>query len=278
MAGLLHTRLRGNFDAIQGGAPGRVLLVGAGPGDPELISVKGLRALRTADVVAYDRLIPIELLDEIPATAERVYVGKTPRNPAITQSEINDLLIDRARKGSVVVRLKGGDPFVFGRGGEEALALAAAGISFEIVPGVSSAVGVPAYAGIPVTHRNVASSFAVVTAHGCAGGSDPDWSALARIDTLVLLMGASSLRSAARRLILGGRDAEESAAVIENGTTASQRVVTGTLATLPDLMESERIASPATVVVGEVVDLRGQVAWFAERGEVLANALKQQNS
>ena len=273
MAGTMRTGNQGRFGAVQGRRPpGRVYLVGAGPGDPELISVKGLRALQAADVIAYDRLIPTELLDAAPPGAERVYVGKTPEGPGIAQGEINELMIDRARMGQNVVRLKGGDPFVFGRGGEEALALATAGVAFEIVPGVSSAVGVPAYAGIPVTHRKVASSFAVVTAHQCEGGSAPDWAALARIDTLVLLMGAKSLRSAARRLILAGRAADESAAVVENGTTAAQRVVTGTLATLPDLMDRNRITSPATIVIGRVVELRDRLAWFLEQDEALATA------
>ena len=260
--------------AIQGGESGLVHLVGAGPGDPELISVRGARALQRADVVAYDRLVSLELLDYCPPGAELIYVGKTPQGPGISQRDINELLVDRARQGRRVVRLKGGDPFVFGRGGEEALALAEAGIAFEIVPGVSSAVGVPAYAGIPVTHRRVASSFAVVTAHQCEGGSDNDWMALARIDTLVLLMGASSFRSAARRLILAGRNADESAAIIENGTTSSQRVVTGTLSDLPDRMERGRIKSPATIVVGAVVDLRDRIGWFLEQDEVIATAFE----
>ena len=244
---------------------GTVSLVGAGPGDPELITVRGLRTLEEADVVAYDRLVPPELLDHAPDRAELIYVGKTPHRAGITQEQINALLVARARAGRNVVRLKGGDPFVFGRGGEEAIALAAAGIPFEVVPGITSAVAVPAYAGIPVTHRKIASSFAVLTAHKCWGATESDWAALARIDTLVLLMGVRSLRSAVRRLLLAGRSAQESAAIIENGTTKEQRVVISELSLIPDALEEAAIESPATVVVGRVVDLRADIAWFAER-------------
>lgn len=219
MNGETHIGARAVSDPAGPRPQGRVYLVGAGPGDPDLVTVKGLRALQRADVVAYDRLIPTELLEATRPEAERIYVGKTPDGPSVTQDEINELLVARARRGKTVVRLKGGDPFVFGRGGEEALALASAGVEFEIVPGISSAVAVPAYGGIPVTHRKVASSFAVVTAHQCSDGIDSDWAALAKIDTLVLLMGAASIRSAAGRLILAGRSPEQPAAAIENGTT-----------------------------------------------------------
>jgi uroporphyrin-III C-methyltransferase len=245
--------------------PGTVYLVGAGPGDPDLITVRGLRLLEGAEVVAYDRLAAPELLDHVGGRAERIYVGKTPHRGGITQEQINHLLVTRARAGKSVVRLKGGDPFVFGRGGEEALALAEAGIPFEVVPGITSAVGVPAYAGIPVTHRKIASSFAVLTAHKCWGATESEWAALARLDTIVLLMGVSSLRSAVRHLLLAGRSANESAAIIENGTTARQRVVTSTLSEIPDALERAAIESPATTVVGKVVDLRADIAWFAER-------------
>ena len=258
---------------------GTVYLVGAGPGEADLITVKGLRLLRSADVVAYDRLVAPELLDEARPEAERIYVGKTPHRSAttsgssrrsarasgITQDQINRLLVARAQEGLEVVRLKGGDPFVFGRGGEEALALADAGVPFEVVPGITSAVGVPAYAGIPVTHRKVASSFAVVTAHRCHGASESDWAAMARLDTVILLMGVASLRSAVHRLLLAGRRADEPAAIIEKGATADQRVEIGPLADIPSLLECAGIESPATVVVGDVVSLREQIGWFAER-------------
>ena len=257
--------------------PGTVYLVGAGPGDAELITVRGQRLLRSADVVAYDRLVAPELLEEASPQAERIYVGKTPHSAGITQEQINALLIARAVDGKDVVRLKGGDPFVFGRGGEEALALHEAGIPFEIVPGISSAIAVPAYAGIPVTHRGVASSFAVLTAHKCWGSSESDWAALARIDTLVLLMGVKSLTSAVRRLVLAGRDPQEPAAIIENGTTRHQRVETGSLADMPSVLERSGIQSPATIVVGKVVALREELAWFTQQPAVqdevrLANA------
>lgn len=270
MNGETHIRARALSGPPRARPQGRVFLVGAGPGDPDLITVKGLRVLQRADVVAYDRLIPRELLETTRTDAERIYVGKTPDGPSITQEAINELIVARARGGKTVVRLKGGDPFVFGRGGEEALALASAAVQFEIVPGVSSAVAVPAYAGIPVTHRKIASSFAAVTAHHCSDGVDSDWAALAKIDTLVLLMGAASIRSAAGRLILAGRHPEQPAAAIENGTTPTQRVVTGTLRSISDIMERERISSPATVVAGEVVSLREHIAWYREHVESAA--------
>ena len=252
--------------ATPAGRGGTVYLVGAGPGQADLITVKGLRLLRSADVVAYDRLVAPELLEETRPEAERIYVGKTPHTKtSITQDQINRLLVARAREGLDVVRLKGGDPFVFGRGGEEALALADAGVPFEVVPGITSAVGVPAYAGIPVTHRNVASSFAVVTAHKCHGASESDWAALARLDTVILLMGVASLRSAVHRLLLAGRRADEPAAIIERGATVDQRVEIGPLARIPRVLERAGIESPATVVVGDVVSLREQIGWFAER-------------
>src|SRR5437016_11016345 len=204
---------------------GHVWLVGAGPGDPGLMTVRGLEALRGADVVVYDRLINPTLLDEAPADAIRIYAGKLTESHGLSQEDINVLLIAHARLGRLVVRLKGGDPFVFGRGGEEAEALAAAGIPFDVVPGVSAAVAVPAYAGIPLTHRRLSSSFAVVTGH-----DDPekrrapvDWAALATaVDTLVVLMGQTQLARIVRELIAHGRPPDTPVALISNGTTASQ--------------------------------------------------------
>ncbi|HLX11080.1 MAG TPA: uroporphyrinogen-III C-methyltransferase [Thermoanaerobaculia bacterium] len=242
-------------------APGRgiVYLVGAGPGDPELITVRGLRCLRQADVVVYDRLIDARLLAEAPPAARRVYAGKAPGRQALRQEEIQALLVRQARAGRVVVRLKGGDPFVFGRGGEEALACAAAGVAWEAVPGVTSAVAVPALAGIPLTQRGVAASFAVVTGHS-AGDAGLDWSALARIETLVVLMGAARLGEIATLLASHGKAPETPVAVIENGSRESERVLIGTLGDIAAVAAAAALSSPATIVVGEVVRLRPALA------------------
>ena len=237
-------------------------IVGAGPGDPGLITVRGLELLRRADVVVYDRLVNPKLLDEARPDARCVYVGKACGAHALAQHEINALLIAEARRGHRVVRLKGGDSFVFGRGGEEALALAEAGVAFEVVPGVTSAVAVPAAAGIPLTHRGVASSFAVVTGHHAAGGeSGVDWGRLAgAVDTLVILMGLANLPEITRELIAQGRDPETPAALIERGTTEAQRTVTATLATLGDAATSAGLESPVVTVIGHVVSLRESLA------------------
>ena len=241
---------------------GVVYLVGAGPGDRRLITVLGLDRLRRADVVVYDRLVSPELLDEAPR-AERIFVGKAPGDHACRQEEINALLVRHARAGRTVVRLKGGDPFVFGRGGEEALACAEAGVSWEVVPGVSSAVGVPARAGIPVTHRQVSGAFAVVTGH-CAEGDRQDWAALARIETLVILMGLSSLPEIAALLLFHGRSQDTPVAVIASGTLVEERTVVGTLGTIAAEVEREGMRAPATIVVGEVVRVRERLGVGAE--------------
>lgn len=235
---------------------GKVHLVGAGPGDPDLITVKGLQCLQRADVLLYDRLAPPELLDEAPARAERIYVGKAPGRHRCSQAEINAIMIEQARQGNIVVRLKGGDPFVFGRGGEEALALAAAGIPWEVVPGISSAVGVPARADVPVTHRGIASSFAVVTGHRAGNRDDLNWAALAQIDTLVVLMGVKRLAHVVAMLITHGRAPETPAAIIERGTLAGERVLMGTLGDIAEQAAVAGIRPPATVVIGDVVRLR----------------------
>jgi uroporphyrin-III C-methyltransferase len=240
-------------------AGGMVYLVGAGPGDPELITVRGLRCLRQADVVVYDRLVDSRLLDEAPPAARRVYAGKSPGRQALRQEEIDALLVRQARAGRVVVRLKGGDPFVFGRGGEEAMACAAAGVAWETVPGVTSAVGVPGLAGIPLTHRGVAASFAVVTGHG-AGADRLDWEALARVETLVVLMGAARLGEIAARLVSHGRPPETPVAVVENGSREGERVLTGTLLDIAEIAIAAGLGCPATVIVGEVVRLRTALA------------------
>jgi uroporphyrin-III C-methyltransferase len=233
---------------------GVVYLVGAGPGDPRLITLRGAEVLQNADVVVHDRLVSPALLGLAPHRAELVDAGKEPAGEgAARQEEINATLVDRARKGKRVVRLKGGDPFVFGRGGEEAIALAAAGIPFEIVPGVSSAFAAPAAAGIPVTHRGAASSVAVLTAT-LAGGAAADLERAAEVaDTLVVLMASGKLAAVCEAFVRGGRPPDEPAALIEWATTSRQRSVTGTLTELPDLASRAGLGAPATLVVGEVV-------------------------
>ena len=243
-------------------APGDVYIVGAGPGDPELITVRGLKRLREADVVVYDRLVSLRLLEEAPADAERIDAGKAPGRHTLSQPEINALLISKARQGKTVVRLKGGDPFVFGSGGEECEALTDAGVPFEVVPGVSSAVAAPAAAGIPVTHRGLADTFTVVTGHTCGpDGFALDWEALPRGGTLVILMGVGKLREIAQRLMTHGREPDTPAAIIGWGTTAAQTVVEGTLADIAGKAEGMR--PPATIVIGDVVGLRRKLVQSA---------------
>lgn len=242
---------------------GSVAIVGAGPGDPELITVRGLNRLRACQVVIYDRLVSPLLLDAAPAWAERIFVGKQPGGPAHQQRDIEAILVREARAGRRVVRLKGGDPFVFGRGGEEALALIAAGVPVEIVPGVTSATAVPALAGIPVTQRGLASAVTIVTAH-----EDPtkdaetvDWEWLAAgSGTLVILMGLSRLPAVCRRLIAAGRAASTPAAVIASGTLPEQQVVVAELATLGAASAEANLQSPALIVVGDVVSLQARLA------------------
>ena len=241
---------------------GKVYLVGAGPGDPGLITVRGLQLLRRAAVVVYDRLVHPALLEEAPSGAERIFVGKQAGRHCIAQAEINEVLIRYARQGRQVVRLKGGDPFVFGRGGEEAEALTDADVPFEIVPGVSSAMAVPAYAGIPLTHRKFSSSFAVVTGHEARKEQDAvDWAKLATaVDTLVILMGLSNLPIIVAKLLAHGRAPHTPVAVIQQGTTDEQEAVLGTLA---DIVEkSAHLEPPALIVVGNVVSLADKLHWF----------------
>ncbi len=239
---------------------GRVVLVGAGPGDPDLITVKGLRWLRRADVVVYDQLVGAALLEEAPAGALRIFAGKSAGRHYLEQSAINSILIHHAEAGRLVVRLKGGDPFVFGRGGEEVLACARAGVAVEVVPGVSSALAVPAAVGIPVTHRALASSFAVVTGHEdpAKPGSAVDWERLATaVDTLVILMGVGAFPRIACRLLAGGRSADTPVAVIHRGTTAAEEIVVGTLG---DTADRAPLPSPAVIVIGEAVAFRSLLA------------------
>ena len=243
---------------------GKVYLVGAGPGDPRLITVRGVECLRRAEVVVYDRLAAPELLDHAPPSAERVFVGKGPRQHTMSQDEINALLVQEGAAGKVVVRLKGGDPYVFGRGGEEGIALAGAGVPFEVVPGITSSIAGPASAGIPVTHRNIASSFAVVTGH-----EDPTkpetairWQGLANgPDTLVFLMGVEHLDEIVGRLLEHGRPPDEPVAAIRWATTLQQQVVDGTLATIVERVRAAALRPPAVLVVGRVAALRADLDW-----------------
>lgn len=247
---------------------GIVYLVGAGPGDPKLLTLRGKECLEGADVVLYDYLANPVLLSHAPEGAERIYVGRRGKGKYPAQDEIIRLLIDRAQAGKAVVRLKGGDPFVFGRGGEEAEALASAGIAFEVVPGVTAAVAAPAYAGIPVTHRTLASTVTFVTGH-----EDPDkpatsleWPRLASSHgTLVFLMGMKNLRSIVSNLLAEGRSATTPAAVIRWGTRAAQRTVVGTLSDIVDKAQAANLEPPTVIVVGDVVRLRSQLNWFERR-------------
>jgi len=251
-------------------AQGRVYLVGAGPGDPELLTIKGLRCLQAAQVVVYDRLVNVALLDEAPREAHRIFVGKRSGHCSPRQEEINAILIEQARLGQRVVRLKGGDPFVFGRGGEEALALAEAGVPFEIVPGVTSAIAVPAYAGIPVTHRGQASTLTIVTGHETSNSAAPPihWEALAQVGgTLVILMGIGTLATISQRLLAAGLAPATPVAVIERGTVAEQRAVRGPLAEIVERVVTAGLHTPAVVVIGHVVDLGARLCWFEPAGE-----------
>jgi uroporphyrinogen III methyltransferase/synthase len=247
---------------------GVVYLVGAGPGDPGLVTVRAVELVASADLILYDRLIPDEVLRGAKPDAELVYVGKRPGEPTIEQSEIERRMVEAAEAGRSVVRLKGGDPFVFGRGGEEGEALAAAGVPFEVVPGVTAGVAAPAYAGIPVTHRDDASAVAFVTGH-----EDPekpesalDWDALAAFPgTLVLYMGIKRLAENTAALIAAGRDPKQPAAVIGRGTMPGQRTVTATLGDLAEAVEREGIGAPAVIVIGAVVARREALAWLERR-------------
>ena len=244
---------------------GKVYLIGAGPGDPGLITVKGLACLRKADVVVYDYLANEEFLSSVPKGAERIYVGKKGGDHTLSQEEINSLIAEKARKGKIVARLKGGDPFIFGRGGEEAEELAREGIPFEVVPGVTSAIAVPAYAGIPLTHRDFTSTVAFITGH-----EDPTkeesrilWDKIATgVGTLVFLMGVENLPVIAAELMKNGRDPETPVALIRWGTLPEQETITGKLSTIGKIAHSKKIKPPVIILVGEVVKLRDHLNWF----------------
>jgi uroporphyrin-III C-methyltransferase len=257
--------------------PGTVYLVGAGPGDPRLLTLRGAELLRGADVVVYDRLAPAALLDLAPSGAERIDAGKEPGGPSLDQEAINQTIVSLALAGKDVVRLKGGDPFVFGRGGEEALACARAGVPFEIVPGVTSAVAAPAFAGIPLTHRGVAASLAVVTASRAQGFEEKLAQVAGAVDTLVVLMAAARLRETCAALIAAGRRSDEPAALIQWATTSRQRTVISTLSELTGAAKAAGISAPATLVAGDVVTMATELAWFAELGEAAADQAGAQN-
>ena len=244
--------------------PGVVYLVGGGPGDPGLLTIKARDLLASCDVVIYDNLVNPELLSHAPSSAERIYVGKVGGGRQTPQDEINGLLIEKARERKSVIRLKGGDPFLFGRGGEEAEALALAGIAFEVVPGVSSALAVPAYAGIPLTHRGLSSSVAVVKGARASDGAHEaeTLTKLSSADTVVVLMGASHLSEIAEGFVAAGRLPETPAAVIRWGTYDGQLTVTGTLRTIADKAKRAGMRAPAVIVFGEVVRLRERLKWF----------------
>ncbi|MBX5479939.1 MAG: uroporphyrinogen-III C-methyltransferase [Pyrinomonas methylaliphatogenes] len=244
--------------------PGVVYLVGAGPGDPGLLTLKARDLLASCDAVIYDNLVNPEILRLAPKSAARFDVGKIGGGRHTPQDEINRLLIERARRGERVIRLKGGDPFLFGRGGEEAEALRRAGVPFEVVPGVSSALAVPAYAGIPLTHRDLASSVAVITGTKARGSAPSDHilRSLAQVDTIVVLMGTAHLRAIADELMAAGRSADTPVAVIRWGTYRGQRTITGTLQTIADECERAGIRAPTVIVIGRVVSLREKLQWF----------------
>jgi uroporphyrin-III C-methyltransferase / precorrin-2 dehydrogenase / sirohydrochlorin ferrochelatase len=238
-----------------------VWLVGAGPGDPELLTLKAARVIARADVVVHDHLVAPEILARIPARARRIYAGKERDRHTMKQEEINRLLVRLARRGKRVVRLKGGDPFIFGRGGEEALALARAGIACEVIPGITAATGVAAAVGIPLTHRDLAQACVLVTGSRRKGAPDLDWKGLARPgQTIVVYMGLVGLERVSRELITHGLAARTPAAIIQQGTMKGQRVVEGTLAALPNLATRARLHAPTLIVIGKVVRLRRSLA------------------
>jgi uroporphyrin-III C-methyltransferase/precorrin-2 dehydrogenase/sirohydrochlorin ferrochelatase len=253
-------------------APGQVALVGTGPGDPELLTLRALRLMQQADIVLYDNLVSADIMALVPETTERLYVGKERNQHTMRQEAINRTLVDLAQAGKRVVRLKGGDPFVFGRGGEEIETLAADHITFQVVPGITAALGVSAYAGIPLTHRDYSQACVFVTGYLKDGSSNLDWPALARPrQTIVFYMGYLALTEICRQMIAHGLPADTPAAIVQQGTTAEQQTVVGNLKTLPELANAAELRPPSLIIVGEVVRLREKLAWF--RNEQNSTAL-----
>ncbi|AVR90098.1 uroporphyrinogen-III C-methyltransferase [Thauera aromatica] len=257
-----------------GPLPGHVYLVGAGPGDPELFTLRGARLVAGADVVVHDNLVSPAIVDLAPAAAERIYVGKKAADHTLPQDEINRLLLRLAQAGKRVVRLKGGDPFIFGRGGEEMEVLVEAGITVEVVPGVTAAAGVAAYAGIPLTHRDHAQSVVFTTGFLKNGALDLDWAMLARPQqTVVIYMGISRLAEICRQFIAHGLPPDTPAGVIERGTTHAQRVVVADLATLAERVHQEGVRPPSLTVIGRVVGLYPKLSWFEPAAQPQASPL-----
>ncbi|MGE5533434.1 MAG: uroporphyrinogen-III C-methyltransferase [Bacillota bacterium] len=246
-------------------AYGKVFLVGAGPGDPQLLTIKAVKVLKEADVLIYDRLgVSEEILFLAPEKAERIFVGKRTGLHEIPQDKITELIIEKAKEGGKVVRLKGGDPFIFGRGGEEAEALVEQGIEFEVVPGVSSAIVAPAYAGIPLTHRDYAASVAIITGHRAGDSEKPiDWVKIANaVDTMVILMGVESLDGIVGKLLKGGISPNRPIAMVESGTYIKQRTLIATLGTIIKEAKSNDIKPPSVIIIGEVANLGRKLSWF----------------
>lgn len=247
---------------------GKVFICGAGPGDPSLATVRAMELLGSCDVVLYDRLVSKEIVSRIPPSAEKIYVGRKVGDPTTHQDDTNGLMVRYAKQGKSVLRLKGGDPFIFGRGGEEAEYLLEHGIRFEIIPGISSAIASPAYAGIPLTHRKHSSSVAIVTGHEEADKNEPavNWKKLAgSVDTIVVLMGISQLQAICRDLEKSGMKKSTKVAVVESGTMPEQRVVTGSLVTISRKAIKARIRPPAVIVIGSVAGLGDKLAWFGQK-------------
>ena len=254
-------------------ALGTVALVGAGPGDPDLITLRGLRTIERAGAILYDRLAAPELLDYAPPECQQVFVGKAPDRHPLPQETITALLVEKARRYSYVVRLKGGDPFIFGRGGEEAEALAEAGVPFEVVPGVTAASACGAYAGIPLTHRTATPGVTFITGHRRSPDLELDWANLASSgNTLVFYMGLANLGRIAANLMTNGLSGTTPAALVQEGATEAQRVWTASLANLPALVADEAVRPPVLIVVGEVVRLRNRLAWFEHLGRSVSGA------
>lgn len=246
---------------------GKVYLVGAGPGDPKLLTIKAVEIIKTADVLIYDRLgVSDEVLNMAPLEAERIFVGKRTGLHEVPQDQITNLIVQKAQTGGVVVRLKGGDPFIFGRGGEEVEALIAKGISFEVIPGISSSVAAPMYAGIPLTHRDYAASIAIITGHRAGDAEKPvDWVKIANaVDTMVILMGVESLEGIIDKLLAGGISPNRSVAMVESGTLPQQRTIISTLGTIIAKAKENNLKPPSVIIIGEVTTLGRKLAWFKQ--------------